>query len=267
LKPFLSLTANSPCDNVLLEWVVALELRNQAPSTGPSSVDILPIVMGEPCLDDIGRPRFEPFWTYYKDIQNKLPEVVVQSVVDKASAFLASQDMEASDRMKTMTVKGVVENILTHLGINTHDKFTPSTDHTEFQLQLDSLAQSCVGDVHEIIDKKAREIDNAAATSSSTPRALAKKLSRRFSRQSESKNDATDTANISEVGMWLKSINLEFYTDIFQKNGYLESLDFLASMTAEDVEDLKNECEMKKPHFKRFVREQKTLRDARAVDI
>ena len=115
------LTPASPCDNVLLEWTVALELEAQRPD-----LRVLPMVLGR-MLDTADGPRMANFFTDRppradpdrggqpmldahtgepvpdaRSAVERLPEgVVVQAVVEKAAEFLREQGLAPSAELAT----------------------------------------------------------------------------------------------------------------------------------------------------------------------
>jgi hypothetical protein len=106
LEPFEQLSADSPCDNVLLEYRMALELKD-LPDGRVSS--ILPVMVGPKKLD----PELGAIYGHFMKSGGmpKAPDLVVLAVEDKLRMYLP----QASP--KRMTTRGVLNGIVDHQGV------------------------------------------------------------------------------------------------------------------------------------------------------
>ena len=102
---FSKMTETSKCDNVLLEWNMALELRQRGMIDG-----IFPIFIGdrdaEGCYGDYFAGGCHP---------SNLPGIAVAAVAEKLQLHLDTQGLGAV-YVEQATVKGVVEMISAHQG-------------------------------------------------------------------------------------------------------------------------------------------------------
>jgi hypothetical protein len=105
------LQADSPCDNVLLEWSVILEL------VAAKRLKVcLPIMIGE---KEGVSPRLRKF---DMKVADTLPEVVVGKVVDEIERFFAEAKLgEPTAELKTRTVKQIVKGLFKFLFFDAAD--------------------------------------------------------------------------------------------------------------------------------------------------
>jgi hypothetical protein len=103
---FSKLTETSKCDNVLLEWSMALELRQRGMING-----IFPIFIGDRDAED------GSYGDYFAGgcHPSNLPDVAVAAVAEKLQLHLDTQGLGAVYLEQT-TVKRVVEMISAHQG-------------------------------------------------------------------------------------------------------------------------------------------------------
>ena len=132
LKRMTTLTASSPCDNVLLEWSLALELSDR------SGAAILPLLIGSEVLDDEGLATMTNLFTDTPpklradgrgddfDLQGlpvadernaiqRVPNVIVASVYDRLDEFFQKQGQPVC--AKRRSASEVVEELSRFLGI------------------------------------------------------------------------------------------------------------------------------------------------------
>ena len=114
-KSFLNLAEQDQVDNVLLEWVVAIELHNQGIIKA-----ILPIVIGEQDSEDGHYSR-----AFFDDLRGgminsqPLPDVVSKQTSAKAREFLGNLDTPV-ELTEELTVKQIVESMLKFQAIMLH---------------------------------------------------------------------------------------------------------------------------------------------------
>ena len=103
---FTQLTAESMCDNVLLEWNMALELRQR------DMLDcIYPVFIGDKDTEGTSYGDYFPTGCH----PQSLPEVVVTAVADKLQEHLDNQGLGAV-YMEQETVKQIVDSICSYQG-------------------------------------------------------------------------------------------------------------------------------------------------------
>ncbi len=103
---FTQLTAESMCDNVLLEWNMALELRQR------DMLDcIYPVFIGDKDIEGTSYGDYFPTGCH----PQSLPEVVVTAVTDKLQEHLDHQGLGAV-YMEQETVKQIVDSICSYQG-------------------------------------------------------------------------------------------------------------------------------------------------------
>ena len=127
VTPILSLDAlgrmvmiedGSEMDNVLLEWVLALEILH---IKGPDAFFILPIMFGK-----IGnKPGDAPIGNLFSEkLIERLPEVKPHAVIDRVREFLTKRNLQPSNKLEDRTVKGIVQELSKSMGILAWDLVT-----------------------------------------------------------------------------------------------------------------------------------------------
>ena len=124
LLGFLDLEQTDKADFVLMEWIVAIELQKRGIVKA-----VFPIVMGQQAVDG----KYEQFF-FEKLLQGEvdgrpLPNVVSKKTTDKAREFLGMLDAPV-ELSQELTVKGVVETILTFQAILLHFENDAIDTHT-----------------------------------------------------------------------------------------------------------------------------------------
>ena len=202
LEPMAQLTSGAPCDNVLLEWSVMVELQEAhrqlvsaarpdgdgGPATTAARAQpfaVVPILLGdvdetpgEPVsmTDVLATPAATPAPTPAlpspspppppATLVQAMPEVVVESVAAKATTVLESLGMRPSGALRTRTVKDVVDAVIGNLGIRVDQVLQECRD------EGGSLEDLAVSGVHRrCMDKVCRVLETlpTAATPWSAP--------------------------------------------------------------------------------------------------
>ena len=106
LAPFAQLQQGSPCDNVCLEYLIALGLADQG-----RLKRIFPILVGEP---EEHASLGQLYGNFFQDGGVPgCPSVVVDSIIGKATEHMARAGLEPASQL---TVKDILDNVLTHQG-------------------------------------------------------------------------------------------------------------------------------------------------------
>ena len=107
---FTLITAESSAvDNVLLEWVLALELHRQG-----RVKKVVPLLFGDAARNG----GFSPFPF---DRLSQVPDIVAEPTVRKARAYLEDAGLEVSPDFESQTVRGVVSAVLEFQGVKMHE--------------------------------------------------------------------------------------------------------------------------------------------------
>ena len=101
---FEKLTASSPCDNVLLKWRLALELKERGMIDG-----VFPVMIGDKGADR----KYSRFG--FGDCTRNVPGVAVESVEHKISEHLDREGLRLP-LQDTMTVSAVLSTVLSNKG-------------------------------------------------------------------------------------------------------------------------------------------------------
>lgn len=109
LQRMTTITAHSPCDNVLLEWTLALELLEAR-----RIHFIFPLMIGRK-NGSFSADQGKVFSSFFA-VKPVLPEVVCATVVKSVVEFLARHGVTPSPDLRTRTVQGVLDGIISKLG-------------------------------------------------------------------------------------------------------------------------------------------------------
>jgi hypothetical protein len=116
LERMLSLTPESNVDKVLLEWTLALEIKDKK-----GTFFVLPLVVGKVSPErKLSNGSFSTS-LFQEGIIQQLPQVVCNKTVAKAKAILLKHGMTPSANLDTHTVRQTVEEITSFLGVMTND--------------------------------------------------------------------------------------------------------------------------------------------------
>ena len=98
-------SADRECDNVLLEWCLALQLQEL------EKVDcLIPIVIGRIEAGKVTN-------LFALGLKDKLPDVTAAPEIAKTRQFLHKHGLRETPHLETMTVRGIVDSICMNLGI------------------------------------------------------------------------------------------------------------------------------------------------------
>lgn len=200
MQPFYSLQSDSPVDNVLLEWTLAIELEELG-----LLKCIVPVLQGYE-VDGPSGPTLKAFFD--PDPKPHLPEVVVQSVVKKVSEFIIGMGHSPTPTLQSRTVKQTVVRVCEYLGILTWESMDPEQP---FALALNRLPQLCADKIMVHIDNAAAE--EAPKTQSVKPTVKPKMTQRKSSKLmtgfKKKSQPQVEHADHNDVRTWLESIKLE----------------------------------------------------------
>jgi GTPase SAR1 family protein len=116
LERMVSLTPESNVDNVLLEWTLALEIKDKK-----GTFFVLPLVVGNVSPErKLSNGSFSTS-LFQEGIIQQLPQVVCNKTVAKAKAILLKHGMTPSANLETRTVQQAVEEITSFLGVMAND--------------------------------------------------------------------------------------------------------------------------------------------------
>ena len=146
LQRMLKVQPNTPdraCDNVLLEWCLAMELLEQH-----RLKCVLPIMVGKIEGGVISN-------LFASGEKERLPHITCDPEIKKVREYLEKMGWRESARLKTMTVKGVVDSICSCLGIMLWDLqashgSSVNSDHTG-QFGLFEAAAAKIMQNHELV--------------------------------------------------------------------------------------------------------------------
>ena len=146
LQRMLKVQPNTPdraCDNVLLEWCLAMELLEQH-----RLKCVLPIMVGKIEGGVISN-------LFASGEKEKLPHITCDPEIKKVREYLEKMGWRESARLRTMTVKGVVDSICSCLGIMLWDLqashgSSVNSDHTG-QFGLFEAAAAKIMQNHELV--------------------------------------------------------------------------------------------------------------------
>jgi hypothetical protein len=148
LQRMLKVQPNTPdraCDNVLLEWCLAMELLEQH-----KLKCVLPIMVGK--IE--GGVISNLFASGEKD---RLPHIICDPEIKKVREYLEKMGWRESARLKTMTIKGVVDSICSCLGIMlwdlqaSHGSPVDSASDNTGQFGLFEAAAAKIMQNHELV--------------------------------------------------------------------------------------------------------------------
>ncbi len=116
LERMLSLTPESNVDNVLLEWTLALEIKDKK-----GTFFVLPLVVGNVLPErKLSNGSFSTS-LFQEGFIEQLPQVVCNKTVAKAKAILLKHGLTPSANLETRTVRQTVEEITSFLGVMAND--------------------------------------------------------------------------------------------------------------------------------------------------
>eukprot|EP00300_Choanocystis_sp_HF-7_P014048 c18549_g1_i1.p1 GENE.c18549_g1_i1~~c18549_g1_i1.p1 ORF type:complete len:999 (+),score=240.54 c18549_g1_i1:66-2999(+) len=264
LRPMVRLNPASPVDNVLLEWTVMLELH-----AAQRLSLILPVLLGE-VEETPGEPvriksvfettvagRSLSVSSEVSDLDDvpeaeegeavrvfsELPEIVVSSVVARATEFLSSAGIEPSPKMASRTVKQTVQEMCQHLGIACDAELSKCPPGSV--LSLTGLHARCVGLVFDRL--QAMSDDAIAGGATTKPSTAPKPVMLTVVTLTDEVRKKLRAGKEWTVERFLKENQLESFGPAFQENGYL-AIEVLFEMTEEELYD----CGMKKGHVRMF---------------
>mmetsp|Transcript_23665 Transcript_23665/g.36975 ORF Transcript_23665/g.36975 Transcript_23665/m.36975 type:complete len:485 (+) Transcript_23665:1-1455(+) len=148
LKRMFDLDWNSPRDNLFMEWLCILQLLESQQLKA-----CVPVMLG-PKIDHPDSLKIVRSLFSDKAI-DKLPDIIVQSVVEDARRMLQSHGVVLTDRIAQMGVQQVVKSILNHQGVKGWDVGSPhgfSASPKEAEMAgKQSIIMSCVKTVKHCI--------------------------------------------------------------------------------------------------------------------
>ena len=111
-------------DNVLIEWILALEGQySRSVGLGTSRVEkIYPIFMGE---KDAVTGMYDDMKDDHKDLFANIPDVVPFATIRRARGLLVERGIEPRESLSGMTVKGIVAELREGLGFKLKDVGDP----------------------------------------------------------------------------------------------------------------------------------------------
>jgi hypothetical protein len=96
-----TIEADSPEDNLLLEWSLALELLESS-----HLPFCLPVMIGEASEDTASISDL-----FAEGILDHLPEITCKRVTEKVEELMRKNDLEPSPKLHTRTVRGTVNEL------------------------------------------------------------------------------------------------------------------------------------------------------------
>jgi hypothetical protein len=102
LKKMCTLKADSPEDNLLLEWSLALELLESS-----HLPFCLPVMIGQASEDTASISNL-----FAEGILDQLPEITCKRVTEKVEELMRQNDLEPSPKLHTRTVRGTVNELI-----------------------------------------------------------------------------------------------------------------------------------------------------------
>jgi hypothetical protein len=133
-------------DNVLIEWILALEgARSYKSGSSSSRVEkIFPIFMGEKMKGSL-TGAVDDIIDDHKDLFANIPKFIPSATIRRAHGFLADRDIVPRDALLTMTVYDIVTELRELLGFKLKDAPDPSQYVSESSRKIFEVVNKATG--------------------------------------------------------------------------------------------------------------------------